>query len=77
MKEQDKSLETNPKEMEVCELPDRELRITSSKSSMNSGKWCMNKVRVQTKRKCFKKPRTFRATEINNGIWILATDIQQ
>lgn len=38
MKEQDKSLETNPKEMEVRELPDRELRITSSKSSMNSGK---------------------------------------
>lgn len=58
-KEQSKSPETNPKEMEVYELPDKELKITIIKILMSSRVQCINKMRISTKRKYEKEPNKF------------------
>lgn len=60
-KDQNKSLETNPKEIETYELSEKEFKIASIKmlnelkgntthDKMKSSKQCMNKVRISAKR---------------------------
>jgi hypothetical protein len=51
-KQQDKLLETNPNETEVCESPDREFKITIYKKAQKAQ---INKMRISTDIKIFKE----------------------
>lgn len=58
-KEQNKPLEINPKEMEVCELPDKELKIAIMKMFKEIKKTMLEKSENICKEKIFKKTNKF------------------